>query len=785
MKKQKTWCRTGALLAAALLSTALWVPGVSAAGEIKMSSAVGWDGTFKLSAPTFVQVTVENQGADVNGKLVVTPDNPNNGGNSIAGSFEKDVVVPKGSTKTFRIEVPGGLFIQAVKIKLLDEKGQELEYVRPTQVAIQEGILLGGITEKKDDLNVFSLVNAPAVGNKINLRWMKNADLPDRVDLLQGLDVLAINHAPQEKLTDEQVQTIRQWVERGGTLLLSGGPNYQGGAGLFQDLSPVQVNGTGKATDLSDLHRYTGSKPSVTELNVSNGTLVQGAQVLVQAGAQPLIAVRDVGAGHVYYAAYDLSEEPFASWRGNKDLWANVWRDANFPAGSFSAQSNGGFSDPTMLLVNSSQLFRDLIPAIKTSVLVFIGYVVLVGPLMYVVLRRTNRREWGWAMIPATALLFTGGILLFDNGPRTSSTRAQTTAVINLKTDQIAEIAAGSSYLVTSGGNYSVEFKSDAFVYPTGLNYGSSGNTEARTVLGDDKPRIHYENVEYWSMRSSYLQGKLSDQGRVQSDLKIDKSGHLIGKLVNNTKFDMEVVHLLIGNQPYKVEDLKAGSTQPIDLAINSSPAVVQPTDFGSQMFPYGIGSTNQENEQYRNLVNYATSPALIGTAQVQLLGFTNAPLHLYKIDGETVENDTALSLVRQDLPIAYEAGGTTLPAGMIRPQILTQEGQVYAAPEGIRMSIGSVVMQYNLKKIPGFAVEKVTTNLDSAAYAMFDKQLYNFKTGEWVLVAKENTPAIGGDLVAQFVSPEGDLRVKFSSTSPQDQYLPYPSVGLEGKVSQ
>jgi hypothetical protein len=787
MKKHKTWRRTGAFLAAAVLATALWTPGALAAEDIKISSAVGWDGTFKMDAPTFVQVTVENQGADVNGKLVVASALPNQGGTHVAGSFEKEVVVPKGSTKTFRIEVPGALFTQPVKVKLLDAAGTQLDDSQPTQIAIQSGILLGGITEKKDDLNVFSLVNAPSVGGKVNLRWMKNADLPDRVDLLQGLDVLAINHAPQEKLTDEQVQAIRQWVERGGTLLLSGGLNYNGGAGLFQDLSPVQVSGAGRATDLSDLQRFAGVKPSVTELNISNGTLVPGAHALVKSGAQPLIAQRDVGAGHVYYAAYDLSEEPFASWQGNKDLWANVWRNVDFRGGHSSGQNYGGpnASDEPMSLISASQMFRDLIPGIKSSALLFIGYVVFVGPLMYVVLRRMNRREWGWALIPATALLFTGGILLFDNGPRTSSTRAQTTAVINLKTDQVAEIAAGSSYLVTSGGSYDVEFKPNMFAYPTGVNYGSAVGTEARTVQGDDKPRIQYENVEYWSLRSSYLRGTLYDQGRVQSDLYINQGGRLVGKMINQTKFDLEEVFLLIGNRTYKIEDLKAGGELKVDQAISAtSTSVTQGNDYSMQMFPMGGGPYDQGKDQYRSLVSYATLPWQITDHQVQLFAFTKAPLHLYKIDGQDVENDLTLSLVRQDLPIRYEASGTTLPPGMIRPKIMTQEGQVYMAPDGIRIVIGSVVMQYNLKNSPDFAVQKVTTNLDSAAFAMFDKQLYNFKTGQWVAAAKENTPEISGDLLAQLVSPDGELRVKFSSTSPQDQYLPYPSVGLEGKVS-
>ncbi|KEO81991.1 DUF4350 domain-containing protein [Tumebacillus flagellatus] len=787
MKKKTRGRKTGAFLAAAVLTSALWAPAAWAASDLKMSSSVGWDGTFKLEAPTFVGVTIENQGEDLNGRLVVEPANPQNGGNVVSGVYEKEVVLPKGSTKTFQVEVPGGLFYQPVKVVLLDSQGKQLSDSNPSLVPVQDGVLLGGVSEKKDDLNVFSLVTSPSVGGKVTLKWLKNADLPDRAELLQGLDVLTINHAPAEKLTDEQVQTIREWVERGGTLLLSGGASYQGGGSLFQDLSPVKVTGTGKATDLTDLQRYTGIKPSVGELNVSTGSLVADAKVLVKGGSSPLIAERDFGAGHVLYAAYDLGEEPFASWQGNKELWGNVLREADLKPSHMPSQMNGAMRgvDQQMQLISSSQMFRDLLPGYKTSAVVFLGYIVLVGPLLYFVLRRLNRREWGWALIPATAILFTAGTLLFDDGPRSSGTRAQTAAIINLKSDKIAEVSAGSSFLVTKGGTYDVEFKENSFVYPSYLNMSGDSNAEARTVLGDAKPSIQYQNVEYWSLRSSFAQTTLNDQGRIQSDLHIDSSGSLTGQVTNKTKFDLEKVYLLIGNHAYKIDDLPTGKSLQVKQSIQTSASGTAPgISYMEQMFPYGMGVMDQELEQYRSLISYATSPWDLGTAPVQLVGFTKAPLNLYTINEKTVQKDTTLSLVRQVLPLQTD-GSTSLPAGLIRPVIFAMDGNVFMSPEGLRMATGSATLEYKLKTSPDYRIDKVTTNFDSAAFAMYDKQIYNFKTGQWVPVAKENTPVITGDLLSQFVSPDGNLRVKFSTTTPQDQFLQYPAVAVEGKVSQ
>ncbi len=49
------------------------------------------------------------------------------------------------------------------------------------------------------------------------------------------------------------------------------------------------------------------------------------------------------------------------------------------------------------------------LPPIGGLLVLLFGYVVLVGPVNYVVLRRIDRREWAWITVPVLIVVFTVG----------------------------------------------------------------------------------------------------------------------------------------------------------------------------------------------------------------------------------------------------------------------------------------------------------------------------------------------------------------------------------------
>ena len=49
------------------------------------------------------------------------------------------------------------------------------------------------------------------------------------------------------------------------------------------------------------------------------------------------------------------------------------------------------------------------LPPIGGLIVLLFGYILLVGPVNYLVLRRLDRREWAWVTVPVLILVFTVG----------------------------------------------------------------------------------------------------------------------------------------------------------------------------------------------------------------------------------------------------------------------------------------------------------------------------------------------------------------------------------------
>lgn len=791
------WRRvTGALLALSLLGSPAHV--AFAEGQADLAVEIGWDGSFKETAWTPVRVNVKNEGADLTGRLVIGVNgNGNNYGIPVTGTIEKEVTVPKGGTKEVTLLVPGLMFRNTVSVQLFDEDNKLVEEEKNiVRTPLNETLLVGGMTAKADDLNLFSLIPQQSVGGKVSVKHVEGDDLPERPELLNGLDLLVVNHAPQDELTQAQIEAVRVWVSDGGKLLLSGGPNYNGGASLFQELSPVQVTGTAEVTDLSRLQGYAGVPMTVDRLTVSTGTPTADAHVLVRSGEVPLLAERRFGTGHVLYAAYDLSEEPLASWQGNKELWSKMFAEADVEVLKTSSQYH--HMDPMNAmhtLIGGSAMFRTLIPSINSILIMFGIYLVLIGPILYFLLRRLNKREWGWAAIPGTALAFSLGIYLVGADPRAGAI-GQFISQIELKTDETATVKGAGSFIVTRGGDYQVNLSPGTLGFAGQSWNTSQGGASAysRVVQGGEQQQVFYENVEYFTTRSAYVEGRLENVGRVESDLQITKAGTLAGTLTNKTDFDLESVYLLVGVSPVEIGELKAGQSVQVDEKLSS--VTTAPTQFGTdylvnKMVPmnYGpFGNADQPDDQLkRNLLQYSTAPMNMGHATIQLYAFTYKPLDLYEIEGVKIGEDKYVSLVKQEIELMYKEDATSMPVGLIRGQVIEQKGNVGFPPEGLHIMDGSVTLQYNVKLSERFVPEKVSTDLHKSIYAPYKRELFNWQTQAFEEVSDATVKEMTGDTLKKYISEDGRLNVRLNAASGpyNGALLPYPGVGVEGKVAQ
>lgn len=188
---------------------------------------------------------------------------------------------------------------------------------------------------------------------------LADVEFPNTVEALSAYDVIVLSDIGANTLllhpdtwlrgksTPNRLQLLKQWVMSGGGLAMAGG--YYSFAGIYaaakyyrtpvEDVLPVSI-----FTFDDRLETPEGVQPVVVTpehpilegmpeswpalLGHNELTLKPGADLLVQAGTHPLLAVQTVGSGRTLAWASDIGPhwcpEPFATWEGYARLWVQA-----------------------------------------------------------------------------------------------------------------------------------------------------------------------------------------------------------------------------------------------------------------------------------------------------------------------------------------------------------------------------------------------------------------------------------------------------------------------------
>ncbi|HET9901053.1 MAG TPA: hypothetical protein VFR46_08330, partial [Actinomycetes bacterium] len=149
-------------------------------------------------------------------------------------------------------------------------------------------------------------------------------------------------------------------------------------------------------------------EPPVGEATVATGTLHADARALVSADdGTPLLSMRAVGAGQVLLVGSDLATDAYRDWDGAGSFWSRM-----LPTGAIlEAAFGGGMPDREQRSGAMQGALNTLpsldVPPAELLLAVIVAYILLIGPVSYLVLRRLDRRELAWVTAPVLVLLFT------------------------------------------------------------------------------------------------------------------------------------------------------------------------------------------------------------------------------------------------------------------------------------------------------------------------------------------------------------------------------------------
>jgi hypothetical protein len=303
----------------------IWTLGLAlapgwAAAQVTLEVQLGLQGTVRLEKWNPVTVQVQNTGAPLVGTLGVQVWRGSEFRQDLhATMFTLRVELPQHSQKRYTFVVPITSIAHPVEV-FLRRGDQELVHKRLElrQALNAEHLLLGVTTEP--DLDFL----ATAFQRHTRVAYLRPRRLPRRWSGYDTVSAMVLKGASLQTVTAKQMLALRQWIARGGTLVVAGDSQY----GLLQEprvraLLPVQVLGVEQRQGLPGLAQRYGKPLADVPLLAMRARLVRG-QALIGTPAAPLLAQRSFGKGRVVFLAVDYATQPLAGWAGNTALWRDI-----------------------------------------------------------------------------------------------------------------------------------------------------------------------------------------------------------------------------------------------------------------------------------------------------------------------------------------------------------------------------------------------------------------------------------------------------------------------------
>lgn len=780
-------------LCAALLAGIVYAVPQPARGadepSITIESELGINGNVKMGEWNPLTITLTSS-ADISGELVVGAQIPYTGGSA---THVQAVDLPAGSPKRVTFAVLGNHFDKNNNsIRFYEgtaESGKMILFTAGSsylETIPKNGTLVGALAADPDSLNFLRTLNGS--GGNVTVIPLAKEQVPEDGTLLSSLDVLLINDYSADTLGEGRTRAIRSWVHKGGTLVLSGGAGYPKSVKGFEDLSPVNYAGNTNVSALPELEKLGGKKLSLDRsFPVSAAKLKEGAAAIAQFDSNPLIASWAVGQGKVIYAAYDVAMEPLNAWNGHPEVWSSVLQlDLTSGSGKAIGSKSELFSGIDGLL----DYFPSMtLPPFSLLMWLLLGYAVLVAPLLYYILKKLDKREWAWALIPLIAVAASGGIYMAGTSGGTSF-QTHTFNIMELDGKGQAERTTASALFVPRGGDYNIELPAGTYVSvkrEDGLLAGGQIQEPSRQSIRvqADHTTVKLKDMTHRSFAKLWMdQPEDREFGAVSVEAGFDGQGRLQGTVTNRTDMDLSDAALIVGENVFQLGELPKQQSVPIA----SGSMKVLYDDYGGSLFPYN-GSRNQRDnmllERQRGLVNSYLN-ALFEQDKYLFIAWSKEQQSDYKVNGKSVKSDQLNMWVQPFEPDLGKNGEMYLPYGFVAGRVLSVSSSEWGEEDSgrVNMSPGEMQIEYRLPLVPNLADSEL-----AMAVRQQDKGtrttavIWNADKNDWQALNWKNGEVKFADRANQYLQNGTTLRIRI--TAEEWTSFDIPELSLQGRYSE
>lgn len=585
---------------------------------ITFDVAAGYEGAFHVNEWFPVRVTVANSGPDVRGQLIF--DFANNGTQPSRSAYEIDL--PQGARKQVTMYAAANDFGNRNGQISLVENGRELakQAVRLEPLSSDQLLLVVASSDPALLNSLSGLVSSSTSSSTV--RHIDLATLPEQTQGLNGIDALFLHDLDTNTLNERQRAALELWVQNGGKLIVSGGNNGAQAAAGVANLLPVEVTGGFRQGSLQPL--ATGN----TEGLPSNSTL---SEVRPQPNATALFGATDlgyqrrVGQGMVAFTAFDLAAT--RGWRGETELWENV-----LDLGP--RLSLGGVSREQSFNVLADALRSNSLALIPVWVLLILLalYILAIGPLNYLLLRRLGKLEWAWGTIPLVVLLFVAGVYGTGRVMRGNDARlTQITVVQTSEGQPRGTFTAYSGLFSPDRTRYTFSYAPETLVQEL-RSFDDFGSSDSQIVASDAAAEVRNTLVDIRSIRTVLSESSGETGVAVESNMQTSAST-VRGDLRYSGAASLEDAIVVRGEAFQDLGTLETGATTTVDFNTTT-------TNYPWSLDISEVASIDRKNVLTRiNDINQYNQ-GIIDPEAVYLIGWRNTPSVNVRVNGNEIPSE-------------------------------------------------------------------------------------------------------------------------------------------------
>jgi hypothetical protein len=677
------------VIAAAALGGPAAAPATAADGP-QLEARALIQGHARLGSWLAVEVRLRNEGTPIVGELRLQ------GGSQGGTRFAVPVDLPSPSDKRYLLYAQPPSAGQQVEVVLVS--GDQTVARQKVAFTIHDVNQLTVGVVAAQPAGIVSGIQLPAMQNAVNpvIIPLAVADLPDRLEAWGSLDRLIWQDVDSNELSADQIAALRGWLALGGRLIVVGGTAGPSVLSGFPDAILPYRPATTVDVAAGSLASLLAQEPEdAPDVPAMGGEMIRG-RALVTSGDRVVAADAPYGSGSVTVIGVD----PTVGWIAESKATLGMWRTLIPSRGSGLAATG----DDSNIVGAVSDLPALRLPPIGGLVLLLFGYIALIGPINYLVLKRLDKREWAWITMPALIAVFAVGAYAYGSALRGSDVIVNEVAIVRGAPD--ATEGSAQVYLGVfspTRGTYQIALPGGALLSAPVRGDFFGGQGTVLDVTQGEPARVRNLSVGFGSLRTFRAETP-AVVPLVHAELQLI-DGVLVGTIRNDSEKILEVPAVVFGSNVVVLPDIAPGTTSDVDLRLTSGfNSTLLSDKIVGQAFFNEVAAANEKlrrNQTRHRIIDQLTFDPMIGNLSYLpsdvpvLLAWGRDPVVDVEIEGQQ-PNRAANVLYYIPLPMQVR-GETAFGWDLMRSTVLSADAGFFSnEPYAMSFGKGTVTVAYH-----------------------------------------------------------------------------------------